>query len=307
MSEDLIQEATEEITDNSEEVINEEPEETDNSQADNIEEPENQEVDEKEEQPKSKFNTIEEATKSYSELEKKLGQQSNELGELRKIKEVYEKQQADLEAQKLQEAKKKGFNSIQEFTNHKEEVLFVADKYYQHISECDYPDEMVELLEQYKVNPTNELLATIKSEFPLDTVEEIAGDLREFRGQLQHNIEAQQIEQITQSAREYLQKNVEKYPEEFKNPAFNELYGEAFKAIGCNLDTDKFVGLMREFAKEAIKAEGFKKDVVKENSDATDEIAGLSLGNPAKQSNISDKLLTDMTQEELEQYFDKHK
>ena len=168
--------------------------------------------------------------------------------------------------------------------------------------------EMEALLNQYKANPTDELLETIEAEFPLSTVKNIAVGVDLFKGELQQKAQEAQIEELTQSAREYLSENVAKYKEEFKNPAFAVLYGEAFKALGCSLDTDLFVNMLNEFAKEVIKADGFRKEVAKENTDATDEIAGLSLGNSAKQSDSSsEKLLTDMTQEELEQYLTKHK
>lgn len=308
MPEDLTitnEEATEEIADNSEVIENEEPSNDDNSEV----EQENQEPEEKEEvvneQPKGKFNTIEEAARGYAELEKKLGQQSNELGELRK----YKQQQEDaIRAQKQKEAQENGFETVQEYVDHKAVAEHIASAYKKHLSECDYPEEMEALLNQYKANPTDELLETIEAEFPLSTVKNIAVGVDLFKGELQQKAQEAQIEELTQSAKEYLSENVAKYKEEFKNPAFAVLYGEAFKALGCSLDTDLFVNMLNEFAKEVIKADGFRKEVAKENTDATDEIAGLSLGNSAKQSDSSsEKLLTDMTQEELEQYLTKHK
>ena len=308
MPEDLTitnEETTEEIADNSEVIENDEPVQADNSET----EQETKEPETKEEvvneQPKGKFNTIEEATRGYAELEKKLGQQSNELGELRRYKQ---EQENAIKAQKEKEAQENGFETVQEYVDHKAVAEHIASAYKKHLSECDYPEEMEALLNQYKANPTDELLETIEAEFPLSTVKNIAVGVDLFKGELQQKAQEAQIEELTQSAKEYLSENVNKYKEEFKNPAFAVLYGEAFKALGCSLDTDLFVNMLNEFAKEVIKADGFRKEVAKENTDATDEIAGLSLGNSAKQSDsLSEKLLTDMTQEELEQYLTKHK
>ena len=51
-----------------------------------------------------KFKTQDELVKAYTELEKLHGQQSNELGELRKKAEQADKLQEQIDAQKLQEA-----------------------------------------------------------------------------------------------------------------------------------------------------------------------------------------------------------
>ena len=71
-----------------------------------------------------------------------------------------------------------------------------------------------------------------------------------------------------------------KYLKEFENQAFTALYGEALRAYGCDLNTDKFVELMRNYANTIQKAANINNGITKENEDATNEIAGLvSRGN----------------------------
>ena len=266
-----------EITDNSEDLNLEEPSNDidDNSENDLNQEPENDKKEDKQ-QSESKFKSLEEATKSYSELEKKLGEQSNELGDLRKKAELADKLQQQIEEQKLQTAQENGFDSIIEFENHKEVTKFEADEYAKHLSDCEFPDEMVKLLAEYKANPSRELQSTIEAEFSTDTVKNVAGKTALFKGQLQSQQNEALEEEIKQSAIRYLDENVNKYAEEFKNPAFAALYGEAFRAYGCDLQTDEFVKLVKAYGESCVKEAGIKNGIKKENSQATDEMAGLT-------------------------------
>ena len=301
----LEEQTTESIeTDNSEIIEETETvEETDNSETDDTQEPEQKEEVE-EEQQQGQFKSLEDATKSYQELQKLNGRQATELGELRKIKEAYDKQQAEINAQKLQEAQNKGFETVVAYENNQELTKFQVNEYSKHLNEVDYPDEMKNLLAQYLVNPSAELLDTIEAEFPISVVKDIAGKSELYKGQLQQKESEALAVQLEESARNYLNANVNKYQEDFKNPAFQELYGEAFKALGCDLDSEKFVRLVRNFADSVIKANGIKTGIENENKSATDEIAGLSVGNA--QSSNGEKLLTDMSPDELKQYLRKN-
>lgn len=146
MSDELTAETID--TDNSNDIAGENTEPSENNSDDNsdngTQEPvksnEAENNDGAEAKDKSKFSTLEEAVKSYSELEKKLGQQSNELGELRR-----KAQEADeIRAKQLDFIKSYGFNSIEEFENHQQEqqdILELAqiesDLFAQHINEVN--------------------------------------------------------------------------------------------------------------------------------------------------------------------------
>ena len=267
MENDVIE--TDEQTDNSEIEENEELSNDDNSQ-DNDQEPDSKEESDAE---KSRFASIEEATKAHAELQKKLGLQSNELGELRKRVAEAEEREA---SKKLQEAQSKGFETINEYENSKEVATFTADRYAEHINECEFPDEMNKLLEEYRKDPSDELLEAIESQFSLGTIKKVAGKTEHFKGELQARDNEALMKEIKDSAANYLNENVSKHQELFKNPAFAALYGEAFRAYGCDLDTDKFVELMVNFAETVKKAEAIKKGISDENDDETSEIAGVS-------------------------------
>ena len=289
-------------TDNSQEVENTEPTE---EIVDNSQENETQtEPVENDDEVQGQFKTLEDATKSYSELQKKLGQQSNELGELRKIKEVYEKEQAEKQQKELEKAQSKGFETVQAYQNNKDLSSNLVALYSKHLNKVDFPAEVATLLQQYDENPTPELLETIEAEFPLSVVKEVTLSNEMFKGQLQEKENEALAQQITQSARDYLNANVKKYKEEFQNPQFARLYGEAFKLGGCNLDTDLFVSLMKEYKDALISEHGVKNGINDENKTATDEIAGLTSGEQA--SNGGSKSLLDMAPDELKAYIRKN-
>lgn len=298
MENDVI--ATEELSDNSEIEENTEPSDDDNSE-ESDKEPENNK--EAEAENTSRFATIEEATKAHAELQKKLGLQSNELGELRKEAAEAAKLREQIAARELQEAKEKGFNTVSEYNNSKELANCVADEYAKHINECEYPDEMQKMLNAYREDPSEEFLDAIEAQFSLKTIKEVAGQTEIFKGELQTKQNEALMNEIKGSAAAYLNENVAKYQDEFKNPAFAALYGEAFRAYGCDLNTDKFVELMRSYADEVVKAKAIKNAIDSENDSDTDEIAGLSSGNNGTNSKGGKSLLT-MSSAELDKRLD---
>lgn len=298
MENDVI--ATEELSDNSEIEENTEPSDDDNSE-ESDKEPENDK--EAEAENTSRFATIEEATKAHAELQKKLGLQSNELGELRKEAAEAAKLREQIAARELQEAKEKGFNTVSEYNNSKELANCVADEYAKHINECEYPDEMQKMLNAYREDPSEEFLDAIEAQFSLKTIKEVAGQTEIFKGELQTKQNEALMNEIKGSAAAYLNENVAKYQDEFKNPAFAALYGEAFRAYGCDLNTDKFVELMRSYADEVVKAKAIKNAIDSENDSDTDEIAGLSSGNNGTNSKGGKSLLT-MSSAELDKRLD---
>lgn len=281
--------------DNSSEVVETEPENTSDNSEEQVQEPENTENAEENTEVQGKFKTLEDATKSYEELQKKLGEQSNELGELRKIKEEAQKLREQIENEKLAEANSKGFETVKDYENHKEMAKFEANAYRQHINECDFPDEMESLLQELEKNPTKELRDTIKSQFSLETIENIAGEKKLFEGQLEQKEQQALYEQLESSARGYLDETVPKYAKEFENPAFNQIFGEAFRAFGCDLQTDVLVNLLHQYVEFANKANNIQSEINKENSKATDAIAGVA--NTGGGKGISGSNLLNMSDE----------
>lgn len=288
------------LTDNSEDFNEQEPaDNVDNSDnSENQKEPENNQPD------GSKFKTIEDATKSYAELEKKLGEQSNELGELRKKAELAEKLQQQIQEQELKKANEKGFDTIEQYQYNQELVNFEANLYLKHLQECEFPDEMQRLLAEYVKNPSDEIRNTIETEFPIDTLKQVAGEVAIFKGQLIQKANEALEQEVLNSAKEYLDTYVNKYSNDFKNPAFAALYGEAFRALGCNLQTDKFVSLLKAYGNSVLQAAGIKNAVNSENSQATDEIAGLT--NIADVS-TNEKNILEMSEDEIRRELKKYK
>jgi len=293
-------------TDNSEVVDNHEPL-GDNSEENN-QEPVNNDGNStddgnpKNQQQDGQFNDLAKANEAYAKLRELNGKQSNELGELRKKVEEAAKLEEQIANMQLQEAQKKGFQDVKSYQNHKEVANFVANEYAQHIQECEFPDEMVNLLDEYRKNPTDDLLETIESQFSVETLKDVAGKNALFKGQLQQREQEALESEVKTSAQQYLDENVNKYADRFQNPAFAALYGEAFRAYGCDLNSDKFVELMDNFANSIIKANGIVNGINKENHNDTDEIAGLSLGNTGKAGN--GKSLLQMSEQDLNKRLD---
>ena len=248
---------------------------------------------------KSQFATLEEANKAYVELRKLNGQQSTELGELRKKAQRVDELEQRFSNMQLREAQENGFNTVIEYQNSKELANHTADEYAKYINECDFPDEMEKLLAEYRKNPSDELLDTIESQFSVGTIKKVAGQSEIFKGQLQNKENEALLEELRLSATNYLNENVSKYKDEFNNPAFAALYGEAFRAYGCNLQTDRFVKLMRDYANSVIKTNGIKNGINNENVNDTDEIAGL-YNSSVNTGSGSGKSLTEMSDKELD-------
>ncbi len=294
-------ETTEEVTDNSQTVEEHEPLQDDDNSEQQGKEPETTEEKEEktEDEPQSKFSTLEDANKGYSELEKKLGQQSNELGELRKAAQRAKELEEQLANAQLQEAQSNGFDSVQAYQYSREIANNTANEYAKHIKETEFPGETANLIEEYRKKPSSELLETIEAQFPLETIKKVAAANTLYAGQLEVQRAQALQNEIETSAKNYLDIWVPKYEDRFHNKAFADLYGEAFKAIGCDLDTDKFIALVDNYTNSVLKANGIKKSIAKNNAEETDEIAALTPGKNAETSG-NGKSLLDMSDKELD-------
>lgn len=282
--------------DNSMEIETQEPENapdnTDNADTDNSQ----NEVNDKEPaETDGQFKDLEAANKAYAELRKLNGEQSTELGELRKMRDEIAAEREQRQAKALENAQNNGFNSVIEYENHNELVNFVADEYEKNLTECAYPDEVKNLIDQYRKTPNNDILKAIKSEFDVDTLEKVTLATKAKEDELQQKI----FNEIEASARSFLNENVYKYADRFKNPAFAELYGEAFRAYGVNLDTEKFVNLMDQYGNFIAKTAGIANGINNDNKNATDEISGLTAMGGNAQNNGSEKDILSMSEAEM--------
>ena len=115
----------------------------------------------------------------------------------------------------------------------------------------------------------------------------------------------QQYENEQKAKQEYLNSNLANYNTEeyLQNPEFKALYGEAFEALGTNLDTEKFIGLLDKYVEARIQSHLRKSNAQKENEKMTD-----SFGFQAGSSKKTEKKLRmqDIPPEELESYIAKY-
>lgn len=294
-----------EETDNLEDVQEEqEPVDTDNSEEELSDKPE-KELDNSDNQGEEKlilgkFKTQEDLMNAYTALEKHQGTKAQELAEL--------KQKADL-ADKLQKQQQEiadlyGFENVEALNSYqsqkrvdKDLANFVADEYAKHLDFVEFPDEMKTLLLQYKQNPDSELLKTIKAEFPLDVIEDVAVKINGYKGQLEQ-VKYQALEQQEmERAGNYLKETIAKYDDDryFRNEEFKGIYTELFKAFGTDLNTDYTIDMIEKYVQSRIAQHEKSKSTKKENDKATDNLGGLN--NEA--FNGGQKSVLDMTPEEL--------
>lgn len=284
-------------------VDNSEPVNTDNSDK-QLQQEQAGEPTHNQDQQKPKFTTFEESLKGYDELEKRLGQQSNELGQLRK--QVKEYQQKELEL-----ANKNGFETVEDFNNYqldKQDELYlantIADEYQKRLSQCNYPEDVAKMLNDYRSNPSDELLSEIESEFPVQEVKKLAILETQIKGQLEDKKNQALTEETKLKLEGFLNPIVEANIERFKNPAFAKLFGEGVLAYGTNLDVDRYISLIDDYAKSINVANNIKKGIDNDNKSATDEIAGLSFNNNSN-NNVSNKSIDEMSDAELERLISK--
>lgn len=293
---------TEELeTDNSTALETDEPEVSDNSEKD--QEPETNTEENKDEQDLigGKFKSQEELLKAYQEQEKQVGSMSNEVGELRKVKEEYDK----MLQQKEELAQAYGFNSAAELEEYSQQLKvdndiasFTADEYLKNIGECEFPDEMRNLLLSYKQNPSPDLLDTIEAEFSNATIKNVAKNVAFYQGQLANQRQQALDDKMLADAEEYLKDVTTKYNDDryFKDAAFRDIFSDLFKVYGPNLQADYVIDRLEKYAQSRISQFQKGKARQDENANSTDAIEGL---NDSFDNQGSSKSVLDMTPEEL--------
>lgn len=297
--------------DNSDNDFDGEPSDEDNSDSNNGDAEPNNGDDNQQKQDKPKFDTLEKALEGYKNLESKLGEQSGELGELREKAKRLE----ELEKQQLDFVKSKGFDTVEAYNNAQAQeqatrnlASIEVQLYKQHLQECDYPDEVAKLLDQYEQNPTEDLKEVIDGEFTVATHKAVAKQLSLYEGQVNAKQEEAYRQQLEAQATTFLQNEIARYPEEFNNPSFVNLYGEAFKLAGTDLETDLFINLVSAYRDSVIKETLAKHNIKIANDTARSEMGGT---NPNSTANISNqdsgKNVLDMSESEIREVLRKYK
>lgn len=298
-------------SDNLEDVQDtQEPVDTDNSEEEQIDKPDNEDNgadnnnDEGEQELiLGKFKTQEDLINAYTALEKHQGTKAQELAELKQKADLADK----LQKQQQEIAEMYGFESVEALNNHQQKqkvdkdlANFVADEYAKHLGSVEYAEDVRKLLLAYKANPDDkELLTSIKNEFPLEVIENVAVEISKYKGQLEQvkfqALEQQEIER----AGNYLKETIAKYDDDryFRNNDFKGIYTELFKAFGTDLNTDYTINMIEKYVQSRIAQHEKSKSMKKENDDLTNSFGNLSQSD--NQAQGSTKGVLDMTPEEL--------
>lgn len=108
------------------------------------------------------------------------------------------------------------------------------------------------------------------------------------------------------AAQDYLSQVLPKYQKDeyFNNTEFNSLYTEAFRALGPNLDTDKFVSLLDKYVESRISMSEKAKAAKNENENAKSQMQFSS--SDAKSSSKAVTKLDMLTPQQIDEYIAKH-
>jgi hypothetical protein len=298
-----------EISDNSDQI--QEPEANDDTTADDADgeaaDDKNIEIPEKFKNKDGSLN-IEAFSKSFRDYEVKNTKLSQELAEVKKQAE----QLAAVKTQQEEVAKLYGFDTVEAMDAYNKQVQqstqlaqIEANEYAQYLKQCEYPNEVRNLLIQYAQNPSKELMESIEAEFPLGVIKQVAESMAVKKGQLAAQMQQAQLEQHKASVKNYLEDVIVKYEAEFKNPEFVSLFGEAFKALGAQLNADFFIEKLYGLKKSWIKEYEAQKAAQLENNEDIAKISSLG-PNGTKATNakynvdldkISDSKLNELVRE----------
>lgn len=69
-----------------------------------------------------------------------------------------------------------------------------------------------------------------------------------------------------------IQEDAKRYPEYFADPSFKQIYTEAYKAFGTNLDVDRLVNLLESYASARVFAHEKSKSAKAETQQAIDSM-----------------------------------
>ena len=129
------------------------------------------------------------------------------------------------------------------------------------------------------------------------------GMLREKVASMSKNNEALQFLESVYQNRELIQESAKKYPEYFADPSFKQLYTEAYKAFGADLDVDRLVNLVESYVSARIFAHEKSKLAEAETQKA---IGGMKFDKNDKSVSVPvRKSIQQMTPKELDEMLER--
>ena len=129
------------------------------------------------------------------------------------------------------------------------------------------------------------------------------GALREKVAKMNQNNEAINLLQNLFAKREQFQEAANKYPDYFSDPSFKQLYSEAYKAFGDDLDVDRLVNLVESYASARIFAYEKSKKAKSETEQARGSMK-FDKNDKTTQTPVR-KSIQQMTPKELDEMLDK--
>jgi len=98
------------------------------------------------------------------------------------------------------------------------------------------------------------------------------GMLREKVASMNSNSEALKLLETVLASKDIIRESAKKYPEYFADPSFKQLYTEAFRILGADLDVDKLVNLIEGYASARIFAHEKSKSAKAETQSVLGEM-----------------------------------
>jgi hypothetical protein len=129
------------------------------------------------------------------------------------------------------------------------------------------------------------------------------GMLREKVASMNTNNEAINFLQSIFDNKSVIQESAKKYPEYFADPSFKQIYTEAYRAYGADLDVDKLVNLIEGYVSARIFAYEKAKSAKAETKEIVDEMKfdknDKTISTPVRKS------IQQMTPKELDEMLEK--
>ena len=129
------------------------------------------------------------------------------------------------------------------------------------------------------------------------------GALREKVASMSNTNEMLKLFESVYQNKEQIQEDAKKYPEYFSDPSFKQIYSEAYRAFGADLDVDKLVNLIEGYASARIFAHEKSKMAEAETQKA---ISGMKFDKNDKAITAPvRKSIQQMSPKELDEMLDK--
>lgn len=244
---------------------------------------------------------VEKILKSYKELEPLINQKAQwekERAELLPYKEQVEKQQQQYE----ENAKKQGFDSVEDMEYSYELANLTANEYAKYLRYTEEPEKVRQMLIDYANDPNDELLNDIEFEFPSEAIKRVT-IAQERQKQYYQSIASKQAEtQKMSNIENVIKYAVEKHNDIFDYEPFKKLFINTLTRYGGNFtndDAEALIGTMVQM-KDLFQKE-FEKQSNKDlqNKQATDAIASINTANSAPAASQKDPDISKMSDKQL--------